>query len=68
MEEVGERAFLLGGKHGANAHHFALGAAGVYEDLLSAIYRVKRPGRLLGVWHFFDDLLPDGRKLFGGDN
>ena len=24
-EEVNERAFLLGGKRGANAHHFALG-------------------------------------------
>ena len=49
-------------------HHFALGAAGVYEDLLGALYRLKRPGQPLGVRRFFDDLLPDGRKLFGGDN
>ena len=43
VEEVGEDTFLFGGKHGANAHHFALGAAGVYEDLLGALYRLKRP-------------------------
>ena len=68
MEEVGERAFLFGGKCGANAHHFALRAARVYEDLFGAFYRLERPGRLLRTRHFFDDLLPDGRKLFGGDN
>ena len=55
-------------KRGANAHHFALGAAGVYEDLLDALYRFKRPGRMFGVGCFFGDLLPDGRGLFGGDN
>ena len=27
-EEVDERTFLFGGKHGADAHHFALKAAG----------------------------------------
>ena len=37
-EEADERAFLFGGKHGANAHHFALGAAEVYEDLLGALH------------------------------
>ena len=42
-EEVGEHAFLFRGKCGANAHHFALGAIGVYEDLLGALYRLKRP-------------------------
>ena len=68
MEEVDERAFLFGGKRGANTHHFALGAAGVYEDLLGTPYRLERPGRPLRVGRFFDDLLPDGRKLFGGDN
>ena len=67
-EEVDERAFLFGGKRGADAHHFALGAAGVYEDLLGALYRLERPSRPLGVGRFFDHLLPDGRKLFGGDN
>ena len=68
MEEVDERAFLFGGKHGANEHHFALGAAGVYEDLLGALYRLKRLGQPLGVGCFFGDLLPDGRKLLGGGN
>ena len=43
VEEVNEREFLFRGKRGANAHHFAFGAAGVYEDLLSALYRLKRP-------------------------
>ena len=61
MEEVDERAFLFRGKRGANVHHFTLGATGVYEDLLGALYRLKRPGRPLGVGCFFDDLLPDGR-------
>ena len=56
------------GKHGANAHYFALGTARVYEDLLVALYRLKRPDRLLGVRCFFGDLLPDGRKLLGGDD
>ena len=68
MEEVDERAFLFGGKCGVDVHHFALGAARVYEDLLGALYRLERPDRPLGVGCFFDDLLPDGRKLFGGDN
>ena len=36
-EEVNERAFLFGGKCGANAHRFAFGASGVYEDLLGAL-------------------------------
>ena len=67
-EEVDERAFLFKGKCGANAHHFALGDAGVYEDLLGALYGLKRPGRLLGVGCFFGNLLLDGRKLFGGYN
>ena len=68
VEEVDEHAFLFRRKRGANAYHFALGAAGVYEDLLGALYWLKRPGRPLGVRRFFDDLIPDGRKLFGGDN
>ena len=68
MEEVDGRTFLFKGKCGANAYHFALGATGVYDDLLGALYRLKRPDRPLGVRRFFDSLLPDGRKLFGGDN
>ena len=68
VEEVDEHAFLFGGKRGADAYHFALRAAGVYEDLLSALSRLKRPGQPLGVERFFDYLFPDDRKLFGGDN
>ena len=41
-EEADKRAFLFGGKCGANAHHFALGAAGVYEDLLGALHWLKK--------------------------
>ena len=67
-EEVNKRAFLFGGKCGANTHHFALGATRVYEDLLGALYRLERPSRPLGIGRFFDDLLPNGRKLFGGNN
>ena len=47
MEEADERPFLFGGKHGANAHYFALGAAGVYEDLFGAFYRLERHGQPL---------------------
>ena len=68
MEEVNERAFLFGGKHGADAHHFALEATRVYEDLLGALHWLKRPSQPLGVECFFGDLLPDGRELFGGDD
>ena len=64
-EEADKRAFLFRGKRGANAHHFILRAARVYEDLLGALHRLKRPGRLLGVRCFFSDLLPNGRKLLG---
>ena len=65
---VDERTFLFGGKCGANAHHFALGAAGVYEDLLRALHWLEGPGRPFGVGCFFGDLLPDGCKLLGGDD
>ena len=68
MEEVDEHAFLSRGKCGTNAHHFAFGAAGVYEDLLSALHWLERPGRPLVVGCFFGDLLPDGHKLLGGDD
>ena len=45
-----------------------LGSVGVYEDLLGALYRLKRPSQPLGVGCFFGDLLPKGRKLYGGDD
>ena len=63
VDEVDERTFLFGGKRGANAHHFALGATRIYEDLIGTLYRLKRPSRPLGVGCFFDGLFPDGRKL-----
>ena len=68
MEEVNDRAFLFGGKRGTNAYRFTLRAAGIYEDPVGALYRFKRPSRFLRVGRFFDDLLPESRKLFGGDN
>ena len=39
VEEVDERTFLFGGKRGTNAYCFTLRAAGIYEDLLGALYR-----------------------------
>ena len=48
VEEADERAFLFRGKHGANVHHVALRAAGVYEDLLGALHWLERPSRRLG--------------------
>ena len=68
MEEVDERTFLFGGKRDAGAHHFALGATGVYEDLLGALHGLERPDQPLGVERFFGDLLRDGRELSGGDD
>ena len=37
-EEVEERAFLFGGKHGTNAYRFTLKAIGIYEDPLGTLY------------------------------
>ena len=37
VEEVDERAFLFGGKHGTNAYRFALGAPRVYKDVFRAL-------------------------------
>ena len=68
MEEVDEHTFLFGGKHSANAHHLAPRATRVYEDLPSALHRLERSSRQLGVGCFFNDLLPDGHKLLGGDD
>ena len=67
-KEADERAFLLGGKRGTNAHHFSLGALGVYEDFFRALRRLERPRRLLGARRFFDDLLLDGGEFSGGDD
>ena len=68
MEEVDEHAFLFGGKRGTNAYRFALGAIGIYEDLLRALCRLERPGQLLSVGRFFGDLLPKGGELSEGDD
>ena len=38
VEEADERAFLFGGKCGANVHCFALGVIRVNEDLLGALH------------------------------
>jgi hypothetical protein len=43
-EDVDERAFLFRRERGVNAHHLALGAARVYEDLLGALRGLKGPG------------------------
>ena len=67
-KEADEHAFLFGGKHGANAYHFAVGATRVYEDFLGALHWLEIPGRPLGVRCFFGDLFPDGRKFLGGDD
>ena len=67
-EEVNERAFLFGGEPGTNAYRFFLGAAGVYEDLLGALCRFKRPGDLFGVGRFFGDLFPEDCELSRGDD
>ena len=68
VEEVDERAFLFGGECGPDMGFFALGAAGVYEDLLGALRWFERPGCCFGVGHFFGNLLPEGDELFGGDD
>ena len=68
LEEVDERAFLFGGKCGANAHHFAVGAIGVYEDLLGALHWLERLGQPLGVGCFLGDILHEGRKLLRGED
>ena len=40
-EEVDERAFLLGGEGGADAHHHVDGVVGVDEDLLDILRGLK---------------------------
>ena len=68
VEEVDERAFLFRGKRGTNANYFALGAPGVYEDLLGALHWLEGPGRPLGVGCFFGYLLPESRELYRDDD
>ena len=43
-EEVDKRIFLFRGKRGANVHHLAIGAAGIYEVLFRALHRFKGLG------------------------
>ena len=67
-EEADEHAFLFRGKRGTNAHRFALGVPGVYEDFLGALHWLKGPGRPLGVRCLFGDLLPEGHELCRGND
>jgi hypothetical protein len=41
VEEVDERAFLLGGEGPTDVQHFAIGADGVNNDLLGVLHRLK---------------------------
>ena len=68
MEEVDEHAFLFGGKHGADAHHFSLRATRVYEDLLDTLCGLKGSGRPFGVRCLLDSHFLDDRELLGGDD
>ena len=68
MEEVNERAFLFGGKCGANVEHLAIGAIGVHGDLLDVYHQLEGPSRPLGVWDLLGGPLLDGHELGGGDN
>ena len=67
-EDIDERTFLFGGKRGADMHHFILGAARVYEDLLDTLCRLKRSDRPLGVRCFLGVPLLDDRELLRDDN
>ena len=67
MEEVNERAFLLGGEGGANAHCLAGGVVGVNEDLLDVLHWFEGSGRLLCVGRSFGDVLAYGRELNRGE-
>ena len=68
MEEADERAFLFRGKCGTNAHHFSLGAPGVYEDLFRAFRWLEGSDQPFGVGRFFGDLFSDVRELSRGDD
>ena len=68
MEEVDERAFLFGGKHGADLEHLAIGVAEVHRYLLDAFSMLKGPSRPLGVRRLLTGPLLDGCELGGGDD
>ena len=66
-EEVDERAFLLWGEGGADAHRLVGGVVGVDKDLLNVLRRLKGSGHLLCVGRSFSDVLPDGYELLGSE-
>jgi len=61
--EVNERAFLLGGEGGADAHRLVGGVVEVDEDLLDVLHRLEGSGHPLYVGRSFGDVLPDGCEL-----
>ena len=65
MEEVDERAFLLGGEAGANAHRLVGKVIGVDEDLLDVLCRLKGSSRPLCVRPSFSNVLPVTPSVFG---
>ena len=62
-EEVDERAFLLGGEGGADAHCLVGGVVRINENLLDVLRRLKGSSCMLLVGCSFSDVLPDGREL-----
>ena len=67
MEEVDERAFLLGGEGGADAYHHVGRVVGADEDLLDIHCRLKGSGNPLHIGRSFSDVLPDGCKHLGSE-
>ena len=67
MEEVDERAFLLGEEGGADVHHLVGGVVRVDEDLLDVLRRLKGSGHPLCIGRSFSDVLPDGCELLGSE-
>ena len=65
VEEVDERALLLGGEGGADAYRLVSGVVGVDEDLLDVLHRLKGSGRPLRVGRSFGDVLLDGCEFLG---
>ena len=68
MEEVDERAFLFGGKCGADTQHLAVRVARIHGDLFDILDRLEGPCRLLGVQRVLGGLLQDGCELGRGDD
>jgi hypothetical protein len=56
------------GERGADAHHLALRAVGVYEDFLGALCGLEGPSQLLGVKCFLNSPLLDDCELLRGDS